>query len=112
MMIKIGYNKSDRHYGFSTHYECPDRINVCVRNLKKFYSNEYFITNLDSSLKGTESDSDTELVQYESILELIKHSIKLVEISVELFKKQILLLFFKILPRISELIKLSLNLLL
>jgi len=72
MMIKIGYNKSDRHYGFSTHYECPDRINVCVRNLKKFYSNEYFITNLDSSLKGTESDSDTELVQYESILELIK----------------------------------------
>ncbi len=61
-MIKIGYNNSDKHYGFSTHYECPDRINQCVKNLKKIYSTDYFITNSvsrPSSRSSTRSNSST-----------------------------------------------------
>jgi acetoin utilization deacetylase AcuC-like enzyme len=47
-MISIGYNNSSRHFGFTSHYECPDRIEYCIRNLKKIYPENYFISAQES----------------------------------------------------------------
>ena len=44
-MIKIGYNHSSLHAGFSTHVEIPNRINYCVGELQKYYGNGLFISN-------------------------------------------------------------------
>lgn len=42
-MIKIGYNNSTKHYGSTSHYEKPDRVNFCIDRLKKELYDKYFI---------------------------------------------------------------------
>lgn len=43
-MIKIGYNNSSKHFGSSTHYEKPDRVNFCISILKnELVDKDYFI---------------------------------------------------------------------
>lgn len=40
-MIKIGYNTTDKHYGFKTHLEKPDRLNHTINQLKiKYHDNQ------------------------------------------------------------------------
>ncbi len=34
-MLKIGYNISNKHLGSNTHLENPERLNYCIRQLKK-----------------------------------------------------------------------------
>jgi acetoin utilization deacetylase AcuC-like enzyme len=42
-MLKIGYNISDNHYGSKGHYEKPDRVSYCIKELNKVFSNDMFI---------------------------------------------------------------------
>jgi acetoin utilization deacetylase AcuC-like enzyme len=63
-MIKIGYNNSNNHYGSLTEYEKPERINLCVENLKIELNNSYFI---DIQINDNDNDNDND-----NILELVK----------------------------------------
>lgn len=58
-MIKIGYNDSSQHYGLSTHYEKPSRVNFCVNKLKKELAEEYFLQKLSE-------------INSEKVIELVK----------------------------------------
>ena len=48
-MLKIGYNKSDKHMGSNSHLERPERLNYCIAALKKDFSNSLFIENITYS---------------------------------------------------------------
>ena len=59
-MIRIGYNTTDKHYGFKTHLEKPERLNYTIKQLKEKYkhnqdiflsSDLYLPTNKKESLK-------------------------------------------------------------
>lgn len=63
-MIKIGYNNSSKHFGSSTHYEKPDRVNFCVSRLKnELVDNDYFI----------HSQTNKNLFQLIQIAKLVHH---------------------------------------
>lgn len=46
-MLKIGYNKSDKHIGSKSHLERPDRINYCIMKLQNDLLNSTFIENIN-----------------------------------------------------------------
>lgn len=48
-MLKIGYNKSDKHIGSTSHLERPDRLNYCISKLMLKFSEPIFITNITYS---------------------------------------------------------------
>ena len=53
-MIKVGYNNSQKHTGFVSHCEKPERIHFCVEELKKLHNKELFVINTVSAATSLE----------------------------------------------------------
>jgi len=68
-MMKIAFNNSNLHMGLKDAHESPKRLEKCIKNLKKKYSEDYFINAQTNKKEALELIKDVHSSKYIDYLE-------------------------------------------